>query len=461
MNLRPRSLFVKIFLWFCLTVAASSLLVLVLAGLTGSQPFGRRWMAMTQDLYAHSALDFYSTSGASALARYLATLRTNSGIEGHLLTPDGSDVLGAPYPQHADHVFREALRTGVSQLHLGRYWTAATCLRSPPASSAISYVFVMEAHPHEGFLDGKFLRAAAPRFLGAALLFALFCFLLARHITQPIQVLQNASSRMASGDLTVRTMPALGRRTDELATMASAFDTMAARIENLLQTQHQMLADISHELRSPLTRISVSLELLRRGEYDVLEPMQADLDRLNQMIGQILDLMRFEIPDATTPLAAVDLVPILAEIVESAALEGRGANKSVILSAASRPYNVLADESHLRTCIENIVRNALQHSPEDGRISIVIESVNANRVGIRVEDNGPGVPEDALPRIFEPFFRVPGIGKSHPLGSGLGLSLSARIVARYHGTITASNLTPHGLSVSLTFPSASAHPGQM
>ena len=102
MTFRPRSLYTKIFLWFCLTIVVTTSLVLLVAGLTGSQPFGKRWMAMTQDLYAHSAVDFYTTGGPPALTRYLAAIDSGSGIEGHLIDARGVDVLGTPFPEHAD-----------------------------------------------------------------------------------------------------------------------------------------------------------------------------------------------------------------------------------------------------------------------------------------------------------------------------------------------------------------------
>jgi two-component system sensor histidine kinase CpxA len=453
MKLRSRSLYVTIFLWFCLTILVSTSLVLLVASLTGSRPFGRRWMAMSQDLYASSAVDFYTTGGASALSRYLATIETNSGIEGHLIDAHGADVLGGDVPAHTIGVYQQARRAGHSVAHLGRYWTAA----SPVTGAGIGYVFVMEAHPLHGFVDGTFFNSMMPRLVGGTLLVALFCLLLARHITRPIRVLESAAARMAAGDLSVRTLPAMRGRTDELAAMGAAFDSMAERIETLLRTQREMLADISHELRSPLTRISVSLELLRRGEVDVLEPMQADLDRLNGMIGQVLELTRMELSE---PLEAsahheVNLTAIVEDIVESANYEGRAAGKTVTLTSAG-VYFVRGESGALRSCIENIVRNALQYSPAGGEISVMLRQVPDALVMVRVEDSGPGVPEEALPRLFAPFYRVPGSMVEHPGGSGLGLSIAARAAAHCGGTVKAENRVPQGLSVSVMLPRCTA-----
>jgi two-component system sensor histidine kinase CpxA len=452
MTLRPRSLYTKIFLWFCLTIVVTTSLVLLVAGLTGSQPFGKRWMAMTQDLYAHSAVDFYATGGAPALTRYLAAIDSGSGIEGHLIDAQGVDVLGTPFPEHAAGVYRRVKSNGFSAGHVGRYWTAASAV----SAGGQRYIFVMEAHPLRGFLDGTLLFSIGPRLLGGAVLVSLFCLLLARHITRPIRLLEAAATSMAGGDLSVRTLPALRGRTDELASMAAAFDGMAERIDALLRTQRQMLADISHELRSPLTRIGVSLELLRRGETDVLEPMQADLDRLNVMIGQVLELTRFELQETSVAGREVDLKVLLEDVVESANYEGRGAGKTVLLTAPVGPCKVIGEDAALSSCVENIVRNALQHSPPGGLIEIWLEQSTSEGITLRVDDSGPGVPEESLERLFMPFFRVSGTGESYPHGSGLGLSISARVVARHGGEIAAANRSPQGLSVSVTLPSVPA-----
>jgi two-component system sensor histidine kinase CpxA len=230
---------------------------------------------------------------------------------------------------------------------------------------------------------------------------------------------------------------------------------MAERIDNLLRTQRQMLADISHELRSPLTRIGVSLELLRRGETDVLEPMQTDLDRLNAMIGQVLELTRFELQQPSATSNPVDLRLILEDIIESANYEGRATGKVLILALdppSTTTCFVPGEAPALRSCLENIIRNALQYSPAQSRIDISLHSAPATTT-IRVEDTGPGVPAEYLPQLFAPFFRVPGSAETHPQGSGLGLSIAARVIARHKGTIQATNRQPQGLSVQITLPS--------
>jgi two-component system sensor histidine kinase CpxA len=312
----------------------------------------------------------------------------------------------------------------------------------------------MEAHPLRGFIDGTFFFSVVPRLLGGILLSALLCFLLARNFTRPIRTLEEAATRMARGDLAVRTMPSMVGRTDELALMAKAFDSMAERIEALLMTERQMLADISHELRSPLTRIAVSLELLSRGEQDVIVPMQADLDRLNGMIGQILELARFDLQDSAAAHGSVDLHVVLEEVVQSATYEGRQ-KKCAVMLFGQGPAFVTGDYAALHSCFENIVRNAVCYSPSNCDVVVTLRS-DGSRFLVSIEDSGPGVPAELLPRIFAPFFRVPESMAAHPNGTGLGLSITARIVARYGGTIRAENRADRGLRVQVQLPQQGA-----
>jgi two-component system sensor histidine kinase CpxA len=451
MNLVRRSLFAKIFLWFCLTIVVATTLVLLAASLTGSQPFGKRWMAMTQDLYAHSAVDFYTTGGAPALRKFQASIFQMSAIEGSLISADGVNVLGIPFPEHTRRVYQQALKLGRSTARPSRFWTAASPVVAPDGQH---YVFVMEAHPLRGFIDGTFFFSVVPRLFGGLVLSALLCFLLARHITRPIRTLEEAATRMARGDLAVRTMPSMAGRTDELALMAKAFDSMAERIDTLLTTERQMLADISHELRSPLTRIGVSLELLSRGEQDAIEPMRADLDRLNTMIGRILELARFDLQDPAAAQGSIDLCALLEDVVESANYEGRQKHCVVALSVCGQAF-VVGEYVALHSCFENIVRNAISYSPTDSSVAVTLR-VESEQLLIFIEDSGPGVPEESLARIFAPFFRMPTSMASHPNGTGLGLSISARIVARYGGSIHAENRSPRGLCVQVQLPAQSA-----
>jgi two-component system, OmpR family, sensor histidine kinase CpxA len=457
-----RSLYSKIFLWFLATVVGTAIVTIAVASLTGSQPFGRRWMAITQDLYAHSAVDFYQSGGAPALSRYLDTLAVSSGIHGQLLDAQGHDVLGEAVLPEAATVLAQAQRTGESRFRLGRIWNAA----SPVKYAGTRYTFVAEVHPMRGFLNGSFAGTFAdsmvPRLSLGVLVIALFCLLLARHITSPIRVLEEAATQLAGGALGVRAGPSMASRRDELARMANAFDRMAERIQALILAQQEMLGHISHELRSPLTRIGVSLELIRRGgsgseasserSSGELDQMQLDLNRLDQMIGQILHITRMDLqqPGERRSQSFVALAPLLESIARDAAFEAQPMQKRVVF-AGDPECIVRGDKAMLSSCCENVVRNALLYSPEGTLIQIRLER-DANYAIVTVQDQGPGVPVEALPRLFELFYRVNNASQQHPEGTGFGLAIAQKIVVMHGGTIGATNLEPHGLEIRIALP---------
>jgi signal transduction histidine kinase len=451
---RLRTLYAKIFIWFWFTVTVGSLLVLAITVITGSRPMGRRWMRMTQDLYAHTAVDFYETGGKPALKKYLDVLASSSGMDASLLDEQQHDVLGRPLPAHVEGVLKTSMNTGQSTYNLGASWTAA----SPVQYLDRRFIFVIEAHPMQGFIpfDGTFLIPILARLALALLIAGILCLMLARHIVAPVRALQSAALRLAAGDLHTRVMPAMAHREDELADTAKAFDQMADRIQSLLQKRQELLADISHELRSPLTRISVSPELLRRGETDVLEQMQLDLDRMNEMIAQVLLLARLDVQAGEPARERVDLASMIEGIAQDAGFEGQNANKTLAVRV-SNPCFVSGDSNLLRSCIENVVRNAVRHTAPATAVEIAVCNVmGVSRVAmweISVADRGPGVPEASLPFLFDPFYRVSESRVRNEGGTGLGLSISQRVASLHRGSIQAENRSEvSGLLVRIYLP---------
>lgn len=458
-----RSLYAKIFLWFCLTIVITLIAVLVAVSLTGSQVLGRRWMSVTQDLYARSAVDFYSAGGTPQLSRYLDALAANSSIRGQLVDGSGHDVTGAPLDSDTSVVFAQTRQTNLSCFRLGRIWTAASPVRD---GNSRPYIFLMAVHPMRGFLGRTFAETMLPRFALGILFVALFCLMLARHITYPIRILEDAATQLASGSLNVRASPRIAPRRDELARLAHAFDRMAERLQHLILAQQELLGHISHELRSPLARMGVSLELLRRAETEPpadpveIERMQLDLDRLNQMIGEILHLTRVELTrmdqvetDQTAAHSLVDLAALLTGVADDARFESSGTGKRILFECDANCL-VAGDESLLRSCFENIVRNALIYTPDNTAIRIHLASASDSTAVILIQDDGPGVPASALPHLFDLFYRVGSARQAHPAGTGFGLAIAQRIVTLHYGVISARNLSPSGLELRIELPIA-------
>lgn len=275
------------------------------------------------------------------------------------------------------------------------------------------------------------------------------CFLLARWLTRPVRALREAGQRLASGDLDARVGSGIGRRRDELGALAREFDRMAQRLQALVGGQERLLREVSHELRSPLTRLRTAVELMRRrpgsGEDAGLDRIEREAERLDALIGSILSYSRLR-GRSEAEFRPLDIAGLLAELVEDLRFEAGASGRTVQFEAIEVPP-LPADEALLRSAVENVLRNAVAHARSTVRVSLRDDD---GAVTIRVADDGPGVPEAELPRLFEAFYQVP--GREHAQGAGLGLAIAARAVELQSGHIEAVNGAPGGLSVSIRLP---------
>jgi two-component system sensor histidine kinase CpxA len=444
-----RGIFAKILLWFWASTALVTISVFAISVLSGAEPIGRRWLSHTMDFYARSATDFYLHGGPTQLNQYLDEIETSSAIHAALLDASGKAISTRDTPEGARAVLDDALASGQSKFRVGVRWTGASVVHTPHGT----FVFVALVRPLRGLGGQPEFRVTLMR-IGIALLCAgLLSFWLARHISQPIRALQSAAGRIAEGDLSVRAVPAIQPRNDELADLARDFDVMAGRIQSLLQKQQQMLGDISHELRSPLARLTVSLELARRGDAESFEHIETDLHRLDSMIGEILTLTRLNVSAERPATGQVNLRKILDSVAGDAQLEGGALEKTVSVSHADECW-LSGDPNLLRSCIENVVRNALHYTPAGSsvEISLTCDAAPQARATICVRDHGPGVPPESLARIFEPFYRVSEARDRGTGGTGLGLAIAQRVALLQGGTIEAFNHQGGGLEVRIVLP---------
>jgi signal transduction histidine kinase len=304
--------------------------------------------------------------------------------------------------------------------------------------------------------------------MGAILLTAgLLCYGLARYLTAPVLRLRDATRRLAGGDLSVRVGPAVGNRRDELAELGRDFDRMAERIESLLTTQRQLLSDVSHELRSPLARLNVALALARQRSGPQaeapLDRIEVEAEQLNSLVGRILELVRLESGAVQPELSDVEVGRLVADIAADAGFEADPRGVSVIVRA-SESCRVRGNASLLRSAIENVVRNAVRYSACGTAVEIDVSRSEAGgeptdspapgEVVIAVRDRGPGVPEERLDELFEPFYRLADARDRQSGGTGLGLSITDRAVRLHGGTVSASNVSDGGLLVEIRLPVA-------
>jgi two-component system sensor histidine kinase CpxA len=290
----------------------------------------------------------------------------------------------------------------------------------------------------------------------------LVCYLLAWSLTSPVTRLRKAAQSLAAGDLTARAGAPLRGRRDELAELMRDFDRMAERIEGLMEAQSRLLKDVSHELRSPLARLGVALELARQRApveaESALNRIELEAERLNQLIQRLLTISRLEAGDDGIHKTSVGLRELVEHIARDAEYEtpARGCQ---VYARPEDNYLVLADPDLLRSAIENVVRNAIRYTAEGTTVEIRLERETAGEredIVVRVLDSGPGVPPQDLEKIFQPFYRLDDARNRQTGGAGLGLSIADRAVRLHGGMVRASNRPEGGLEVKIQIPAAPA-----
>ncbi len=288
-------------------------------------------------------------------------------------------------------------------------------------------------------------------FLLASLLGGIvFAAVLAFYMMRPVRRLRDGFDLLAAGDLTVRLGPDMGRRRDEIADLARHFDHMARRLEQLVTVRDQLLHDVSHELRSPLARLNLATALLRRGPDDfdlALRRIDDEVSRLDELVTELLSLARSE-SDGQGRDEYFDLIGLVRSVVNTLEVEVAAKDVAIVFSPDTDECVVRGNSELIRRAIENVVRNAIRVSGSGDVIAITAAQIEAT-TQINISDEGPGVPEELLTTIFDPFQR--GM-QTNGKGYGLGLTIARRAILTHGGEIVASNLRPHGLRVSIRLP---------
>ncbi len=382
------------------------------------------------------------------LSDFLNRHERRHGVEVWLLDADGSDLFDRPVPPVAARL--------AAKLHGPRKRVTgpggngpliAFRLYRPDTGRVKAVVELPHRSPHlvRALGDNPGLRLVL-----AILVSGLICYLLSRLITRRIRQLRDAAQQLAAGDLSARiTVPTRGG--DETDELAREFNAMAARLEERITVQKQLLRDVSHELRSPLARLRIALALAQTDTANRdrhLARIGRDSSRLEVLIDQLLAAEQAEFdPDST-----VDLVQLLTALCEDAAYEASASRGRVTLDAHAPSAMVTGSAGSLTMCFNNILRNALAHNPPGEAVTVSLQS-DADRVTVCVADRGPGVSEQDLERIFDAFYRVDEARSRARGGHGLGLAIVKRIVTDHGGEVTARNREP-GLEVRVTLPAA-------
>ena len=398
-----------------------------------------------------TAAELFERDGPTGMVAQLQRLQRESGVRAFLFNKQLQELSGGQAPQGAHDLAAQVFKSNAPQ----SFEDGHASLRAQPVTtlSGHEYVLVSEFPPRPPpplFFHPIFHLAAV------ALLGALFCYGLARYLTSPVTKLRTATRELAGGNLGVRVGPSLGNRRDELASLGVDFDLMAQQIETLITGQRRLLGDISHELRSPLARLNVALELARQKAGPeaeaALERIQREAENLNEMIGQLLALTRLESGEASVANTEFDLSQMLREIADDADFEARGRGRSVIVKK-TEPSVTLGNYELLRRAIENVVRNAVQYTAPNTAVEVELINEDAGSAAvITVRDHGAGVPESDLKNIFRPFYRVDEARDREAGGVGLGLAIAERAIKLHGGSVKADNAIDGGLLVTLKIP---------
>ncbi len=478
-----RGIFLKIYLCFWLSTLLVIAAQIGLDWVSRTGPFGggprderiSRTVGPVLVFYGHTVMEHMRSSDDDALERSARRLKSLSGIDAYVVDGAGRDLGGRSLPRGIEDIAGAVRRTG--KVELSRSRTGMLLALPMGGEDGKNYtvvgdiprsVFAPPPPPGHGppppmiFGPGFFFPPGQPfsllRLFMTLVISGGVCYLLARYLTSPIVRLREAAHRFADGELSARSGRKKALWKDELSDLANDFDVMAERIESLVTQQRRLVQDVSHELRSPLARLTIAVELLRRQDAaaapSTLTRIEKEAMALNEMIGQVLELTRIEGNISSVDMVPVDLALLLGEIVDDANFEANVRGCGVRLLDVE-PCVVTGNEEWLRRGIENVIRNAIRYTSENTVVEVRLSrspEAGAEHARISVRDHGGGVPEADLPHLFRPFYRVSAARDRQSGGTGLGLAITKSAVVLHRGSVTARNEADGGLLVIIDLP---------
>jgi len=385
------------------------------------------------ELQLRSAQDAYEENGKAALHEYLNRLDATFGGGHYLLNSAGVDLFSgedrkALLPPGSTSEWRVKMHGAWIIAHRsedGRYWFTATGQAAPTRIwTFLPYYFIV---------------------LGATGILGWIAWI---GIVLPIRRTASTIASFGQGNLSLRIET---RREDEIGQLGRSFNHMAERLERLIVNERRLLADISHELRSPLARLKFAVKLARTSPDSnaALDRIERDINRMASLVADLLEITSIEDDPAQQEMSLVEMRENLDEVVGDCQLEAEARGCGIQVEG-SLPQAIMCNPELLRRALENVLRNAIRYSPRDSTIQVTLSEAD-RKARIVVRDYGPGVSPESLGRLFDPFFRAEEARVSNGGGSGLGLSIAKRAVQLHRGTIEAENASP-GLLIRITIP---------
>lgn len=452
-----RGLFLKIFAIFWI---AQSLIFLISTALIlrHRRPSPRIAFDTLDDTLRNEAKDSltaYHSGGCSAFVAYAAVHNQHLTLE----DAKGETLCGSPVQMQASR--NSESEDGILGAPAGSQYVWRVPVMSAQGSR---YFFLLSRAPvsdeHPWYMD--MLHFAFPQLFVAIAVGGLTTYVLVLIFTRPLVRLRQAARALAQGNLKTRVReaarPSRASQEDEFKALVHDFNHMAGRLESLVDAQQLLLRDVSHELRSPLARLSVALELARE---DAAPEMAAHLNRiereaakLNQLIGQLLTLSSMEALERTDNFQPLSLRGLIQEMIPDAEYEAQQRQSFVAFSAAEDGL-IAGNRELLYRAIENVVRNAVRYTEPGSGVEIRLKASGANghrTAVLEVSDHGPGIPEDEINEIFRPFYRVDRARSTETGGFGVGLAIAERAVKLHGGELHAENRPSGGAIIRMSFP---------
>jgi len=328
-------------------------------------------------------------------------------------------------------------------------------------------VYALQPAPSRGFFGRV---GTTFRFLGkfwwqflltgtvAAFVALLMARLLARGMTQPLREMADAATRMQTGDYSVRVET---KSRDEVGRLAVAFNQMSSELEHLEQSRRDLVANVSHELKTPITAIRAHLENLLDGveqpDPETLQVMLAQSERLGRLVEQLLDLSKLESGEVPLHTEEVPLPSLIAQVISEIGVARPERSVAVGADLPDGLPSVTADRERVHQVLFNLVDNAMRFTPDGGAVTVSADRHNGS-VEIQVADTGAGIAPEHLPRLFERFYRVDPSRSREDGGTGIGLAIARSVVEAHGGHIEAKSELGHGSIFTFDLPVASAGP---
>ncbi|BET27515.1 signal transduction histidine kinase [Limnobacter thiooxidans] len=404
-------------------------------------------------------------------------LRTGNAVPVFAVSQGGSDILGREIPENIRPRVN-ALFAGLEQAEPGilkvtakdqSQWILFIPRPRKPAEPGVE-----PSDEHAKQLEGRgeglrgegtrgegrrhrdALQPPLPPFPGAGLFAALlasllFAGVLAYTFSKPLNTLKNAFREAGKGRLGIRISRSGRQRTDEMGELLSGFDLMASEIEARIEQQKALLHDVSHELRSPLARLNLAVGLARQNPAQLdnsLSRIETEAERLDHLIGELLNLSRLESTQSTHSARAThNVIELLGAVVEDARFEAQQQNKHIEFQELLDSWAMPCEPEVLQRAFDNLIRNAVKHTPDGGKIEVVARQSTQGALCIQVLDDGPGVPAELMGKLFTPFFK-----HGSKAGHGLGLAIARKSIENHGGTLTARQRQPVGMEFELVLP---------